>query len=38
MRSTRGTGLFLYLALDKQTANLAMARRALQNVEGDLDV
>lgn len=38
VRSTRGTGLFLYLALDKATANLAMARRSLQNVEGELDV
>lgn len=38
VRSSRGTGLFLYLAMDKQGANLAMARRSLQNIEAELDV
>lgn len=30
--------LFIYVALDKSKANLAMARHALQNVEKDLTV
>ncbi|MCX4823607.1 hypothetical protein OG883_27765 [Streptomyces sp. NBC_01142] len=35
----RGTsGLFLYLALDKQRANLAMARHQLRKIEADLEV
>ncbi len=34
----RGKGLFLYLALKKADANLAMARRDLQNIEGELEV
>ncbi len=38
VRSGRGTGLFFYLALDKGTSNLAMARRSLQNIEAELDV
>lgn len=38
MSSSRGTGLFVYLALDKTKANLAMARRELQIIENDLDV
>lgn len=38
MSSSRGDGLFIYLVLDKTKANLAMARRELQNVENDLDV
>ncbi|MFF8832639.1 hypothetical protein [Streptomyces sp. NPDC015131] len=35
----RGTdGLFLYLALDKSRANLAMARHQLRKIEADLEV
>ncbi|SEL05221.1 hypothetical protein [Streptacidiphilus jiangxiensis] len=33
-----GQGLFLYLALDRARANLAMARRKLHLIEKDLDV
>ncbi|MGW1893155.1 hypothetical protein ACWCP6_23350 [Streptomyces sp. NPDC002004] len=31
-------GLFLYLALDKDRANLAMARHQLKRIEADLEV
>ncbi|MFF7994045.1 hypothetical protein ACFZDG_30185 [Kitasatospora xanthocidica] len=33
-----GKGLFLYLALDRSRANLAMARHQLVKVEADLEV
>ncbi|GGO83072.1 hypothetical protein [Wenjunlia tyrosinilytica] len=32
------TGLFLYLALDKGRANLAMARHQLRKIEADLEL
>jgi hypothetical protein len=35
LKSSRGEGLFLYLALMRATANLAMARRQLQSLEQD---
>jgi hypothetical protein len=33
-----GTGLFLYLALDKQRANLALARHKLANLERTIQI
>ncbi|MEE1788856.1 hypothetical protein PUR71_39040 [Streptomyces sp. SP17BM10] len=33
-----GKGLFLYLALDKNRANLAMARHQLVKIEADMEV
>jgi hypothetical protein len=33
-----GKGLFLYLALDRSRANLAMARYQLRRIESDLEV
>lgn len=32
------TGLFLYLALDKSRANLAMARHQLRGIEAELEI
>jgi hypothetical protein len=38
LTSRSGKGLFLYLALRKDRANLAMARHRLRQIEADLDV
>lgn len=38
LQSARGEGLFIYLALHKDTANLAMARRQIQNIENQLEI
>ncbi|KDN81374.1 hypothetical protein [Kitasatospora cheerisanensis] len=38
LTSRSGKGLFLYLALDRNRANLAMARHQLKKVESDLEV
>lgn len=38
LTSRNGSGLFLYLALDRKRANLAMARHQLKQVESSLEV
>ncbi|MFE9424740.1 hypothetical protein ACFYNO_17410 [Kitasatospora sp. NPDC006697] len=38
LTSRGGKGLFLYLALDRNRANLAMARHQLRRIEADLEV
>ncbi|MCS0637886.1 hypothetical protein NX801_19930 [Streptomyces sp. LP05-1] len=38
LRSRGANGLFLYLALDKNRANLAMARLQLRRIEADLEI
>lgn len=38
LKSRGSTGLFLYLALDKERANLAMARHQLRRIESALEV
>ncbi len=38
LQSQNGQGLFLYLVLERDRANLAMARRQLLNLERDLAI
>ncbi|ONM48667.1 hypothetical protein [Nocardia donostiensis] len=38
MTGRKSKGLFLYLALDRNRANLALARHRLKGIEEDLDV
>ncbi|MGW2513180.1 hypothetical protein ACWC0A_28045 [Streptomyces scopuliridis] len=38
LKGRGNNGLFLYLALDKSRANLAMARHQLMRIEADLEV
>jgi hypothetical protein len=38
IQSPNGQGLFLYLVLDRDRANLAMARRQLLNLERELTI
>jgi hypothetical protein len=38
LKARSGHGLFLYLALDRDRANLAMARHQLRNIEAALEI
>ncbi|MET9492449.1 hypothetical protein [Nocardia sp. NPDC006630] len=38
LSAQRSTGLFLYLALDRMRANLALARHHLRKIDGELEI
>ncbi len=38
VRGQAASGLFIYLALDKTKANLALARHHLKRIEGELSI